>query len=63
MRTIEEISALPDKQADLTNVGEVQDALCVICDALWGGELAWEGMGLKKFSYFVARRLRESRHD
>ena len=57
MRTVAEIQALPDKEADLTNIGEVQDAFCLICDALWGGELAWEEMGLKKFSMFVTQRL------
>ena len=58
-----EIEELPDKVADLANIGEVQDAFCRISDALWGGELAWEEMGLEKFSMFVARRLRQAAEE
>ena len=36
----------------------MQDALCRISDAAFGGELAWERMGLASFSQAVAERLR-----
>lgn len=55
---VAEITLNPDGSVSLLNIAEVQDALCQISEAAFGGELAWEIMGLKDFAKAVADRMR-----
>ncbi len=40
--------------------GKTQDILCKISDAAFGGELAWETMGLDAFAAEISRRLKDA---